>query len=99
MAGANASDDRASKLSAEVVDNDRKIKDGLKELEAIATQQGLAIFQPRNDVQEAVRDMAVVMQQQAAHGTDVSLLGAGAPGVTTEEMRYPAICSSRCLPP
>ena len=34
-----------------------------------------------------VRDIAVVMQQQAAHGTGVGLCEAGAPVATTEEMR------------
>ena len=51
VAGASASEDRAGKLSADVVDNNNKIKQGLKELEVIVTQQGLAISELRVDVQ------------------------------------------------
>ena len=42
--GASASEDRAGKLSADSVDNDSKIKQGLKELEVIVGMQGLAIL-------------------------------------------------------
>ena len=60
-AGANASDHRASKASAQAFDNDRKIKHGLKKLEVIVTHQGLGIPELGNDVPGSVRDIAVFM--------------------------------------
>ena len=51
-----------------VVDNDKQLKQGLKELEAMVTAQGAAIPELRTDVQQVVRDIAGVMQSQAGQG-------------------------------
>ena len=95
-ARASASDDRAGRLSADVVDNDSKIKQGLKELDAIVTQQGLAVLELRVDVQGALRNIASVVQQQAAQRTGVTL-GRQAQQVSPRRRCVPFASGARTL--
>ena len=48
--------------------NDGLIKEGLKQLEATVTEQGVAIPALRGDVQGAVKDIASVMDRGRAGG-------------------------------
>ena len=58
------------------VSNDKSVKQGLKEMEALVNQYGeelKAVPVLRSDVQGAVRDMAAVLQQQSSGGTAAGL--------------------------
>ena len=75
--------------------NDGLIKEGLKQLEATVTEQGVAISALRGDVQGAVKDIASVMERVAAqsagntsHGVPTAAGAQSAsPSVTPNELR------------
>ena len=52
-------------VTKQVVENDNELKSNVGALEAIVTEQGLAIAQLRTDVQSAVKDLATVLAQQS----------------------------------